>query len=216
MKKLISILSVMMVLSVVMALFPTGSAFAAKDPGTVVLIIHNITGANVNFDLVDPGGVHHQTVLPKGITEMSVAQGWHGFFAGLPCGNRSGEFNMNVGKELYFSCGKGDETAGDHINLYNLARRTSPWTCYDVFARLYNSTAPDAADTSSKSWQSIGEICQNYAPNAGDTVLFPKPWDNDDYWVVVFAQTGTDIPCCDAPDWGAAYYHCRRHHGSGA
>ena len=214
MKKFAGILSIVMLLAMMVGMLPTGTAFAAKDPGSVVLVIHNLTGGAVNFSLTDSNGVHTMTSLPKGITEMTLAVGDYSFFAGLPCGNRSGGFHMNTGKELYLSCGKGDDVAGVNINLYNFARRTSPWYCYYVYAMKQHEDAPVGADPSvdgrRNKWDEIGSICQDYAAQVGDKALFPLPdEDNDKYLKVEFFLTGEDIHHCDAPDWGPAYYQYR-------
>jgi len=131
MKKLAAFFSIVMILALMAGLLPTGSAFAKKDPGTINLNIHNRTGKLVNFELVGPDGVHKQYVLPTGLTVMSLSQGWYDYFASLPCGNRSGEFNLNVSKELYLTCGVG---AG--VDIYNFARRYTAPVC------VYEFTAP--------------------------------------------------------------------------
>ena len=124
MKKLAAFLSIVMILVLMAGLLPTGSALAKKDPGSINLVIHNRTGGKVNLDLVDPEGVHHQVTLPTGLTILPLAQGWYDYFAGLPCGDKSGNFQLNVSKELYFSCGK-----GVNIEMYNFSRHSPEPVC---------------------------------------------------------------------------------------
>ena len=201
MKRLSSILSVMMILSVLMALFPSGVALAAKDPGSVVLVIHNNTGGAVNFDLMEPnGGPHHEYKLEKGITKLTLDAGWHSYFAGMPCGDRAGSFNLNVGKELYLTCGKGTETGeGAVIKLYNFARRDADWFCNDIYA-FPNITAPETPNQS-RSWRLFGWVCQDVAPQVGDLIDLPFPLPP---YTIEFLLNGGGA--CNAPRWGPAYY----------
>ena len=116
MKKLNGILSMIMALSMLMALLPTGSVFAGKDPGTVVLEIHNATGGEITMNLVDADGTHHIFHISVGVSEITVGQGWHSYAANTGCGTRNGSFNLNAGKQVYFSCGSTD------LSIANIAQ----------------------------------------------------------------------------------------------
>ena len=105
MKKLNGIFSIVLVLSMLMALLPTGIAFAAKDPGSVVVEIHNATGGEIVMNMVNPNGSHAIFHFPVGVSEITVGVGWHAYAANTKCGLRTDNVNVNVGKEFYFSCG---------------------------------------------------------------------------------------------------------------
>ena len=116
MKKLAAFVSIMMVLALMVGFLPTGSAFAMKDPGMVVLVLHNNTGGKVTFSL---GDVSEQYTLQPGITKLTLDATWHTYYASLPCNvQEAGSINLNVGKELYFFC---KHTKG--IEMFNFSRR---------------------------------------------------------------------------------------------
>ena len=135
MKKLAAFVSIMMVLALMVGFLPTGSAFAMKDPGMVVLVLHNNTGGKVTFSL---GDVSEQYTLQPGITKLTLDATWHTYYASLPCNvQESASINLNVGKELYFFC---KHTKG--IEMYNFSRRyvapvcifpTRPYTLFTAW-----------------------------------------------------------------------------------
>ena len=107
MKKFAALFSVLMILVMVAAIMPTGSAFA-KDPGTSVLVVHNNTGASVTMVL---SGVSGMTTLDKGITFITMSAGWHTYYTNTPCKIYTGTLNMNVSRELVLTCKP--QTIGD-------------------------------------------------------------------------------------------------------
>jgi len=128
MKKLKGIFNIVMLLSVLMALLPTGIAFAGKDSGSVVVEIHNATGGMITMNIVDAKGVHQIFHFQVGVSEMTISQGSHTYAANTGCGTRNGSLNLNVGKQLYFSCG--NSTVGISNIAIGYAQAT---TCPDKY-----------------------------------------------------------------------------------
>ena len=201
MRKLSGILSIVMILAVMAALFPSGPAFAAKDPGSITLIIHNRTGKPINFDLTGPNGIHNLSTLGTGVTTLTLDQGWYSFFAGLKCGNRSGKFNLNVSKELTFVCGFAGpaETGNIGISMKNNASKHQ--YCYDVYEPFMDWITTGHTDK----WDYMGTHCQDTPAEYWDSFWNQEaaPYDNW-YSLDVFVHAGDDA--C-APDFGTGYYH---------
>ena len=198
MKKLTGIFSMIILLSLVLAAFlPTGSAFAAKDPGSSILVIHNNSGGKVNFDLQDGGGVHHTYSLPTGQTTLTLPADTYGFFAGMKCGDRSGQFNLSVSKQLYLTCANGvntmlaQKTAGRFQSLY----------CYSIFDIYIHGDHNFIK----------GTICQSSPAQYFDTIYYTVTDPSFKYYgelpAAYFDSFQVIAPSGDCmPDLGSGYY----------
>ena len=79
-------------------------AAGAGKPAQLELNIRNQTGAVVSLDLVDANGNHIYKTLEEGVFPITLTEGIYTYYASLPCGNVSGQWNINVVKTLYLSC----------------------------------------------------------------------------------------------------------------
>ena len=194
MKIIARFFSIMILLSVMLAaLLPGGTAFAAKDPGSVTVTIHNLTGQDATYTLVDPNGFPHIFQLPKGLTTITMDQGWYGYAAGLSCGNRSGKVQLNIGKQVYLSC-------GDGITLTNTSGRFNapePLYCYDIYDYYIG------LDRNNPDLQK-GTFCQKTPAMDGDWILYDMP--NVRFDIDLPAVFDEDFSAKCLPDMGAAYY----------
>jgi hypothetical protein len=102
-------LSAITILAMLFSLFPMSTALASRDNTQVTIKIKNRTGGTVRVRLTDENGKSLFFEYGPGHTNTVVFEGRFQYFAGTPCGNQSGVFNMNVTKELFFSCGAGLE-----------------------------------------------------------------------------------------------------------
>lgn len=103
------LLAIMAVLIFVLSfsLIPLSDALAKKEPIVVPITIRNQTGGRVILTLINENWGRQVFEYIPGIFEQMEFQGKYKFYASTPCGNRSGEFNLNSHKELFFSCGNG-------------------------------------------------------------------------------------------------------------
>ena len=107
-----TILIVSLLLSFVFSLLPVQSALAAGayDPGTVKLTVRNHTGGTVSLRVSNAdNGTFWFTVQADGPQQVSLPEGRYDYYASTPCGGQSGEFNLNLSKELNISCDEGLE-----------------------------------------------------------------------------------------------------------
>ena len=79
-------------------------AASAGKPAQLVLNIRNQTGAVVSVDLVDANGNHIYITLEEGVFPVTLIEGIYSYYAILPCGNVSGQWNINIVKTLFLSC----------------------------------------------------------------------------------------------------------------
>ena len=92
------------VLSVLMILFFTGAALAAK-PGTFTIDVRNTTGKPVEFNYRGEDGITHWVTLPAGVSQLTIAEGVYSYWADPPCGHVAGTFNLDAAlKVLWVSC----------------------------------------------------------------------------------------------------------------
>jgi hypothetical protein len=102
MKKLTSAVAIaIMILAMVFS-----TALAAKRSADVSVTVKNHTGGTVTFRLTGENGSYWFTVDDLSMYEISVPEGRYSYYATTPCGNESGEFNLNVHKLLKFACKK--------------------------------------------------------------------------------------------------------------
>ena len=79
-------------------------AAGAGKPAQLELNIRNQTGAVVSVDRVDANGNHIYKTLEEGVFPVTLTEGIYTYYASLPCGNVSGQWNINVVKTLFLSC----------------------------------------------------------------------------------------------------------------
>ncbi len=110
MKKITKLtLAAITILTMLFSFLPLSVAQAKKDDTKVTLKVRNRTGGEVTVMLIDENGNHIFFEYGPGLTNTHVFEGHFGYYASTPCGNQSGIFNLNVTKELFFSCGDGLE-----------------------------------------------------------------------------------------------------------
>ena len=110
MKKIIIItVAAITTLTMLFSFLPISIVLAKKDDTNVTLKVKNQTGGKVAVMLIDENGNHIFFEYGPGQTNTVVFEGHFRYYASTPCGNQSGIFNLNVTKELLFSCGNGLE-----------------------------------------------------------------------------------------------------------
>ena len=112
MKKLTTItLAAITILTMLFSFLPMSTALAKKDDTNVTLKVKNRTGGKVAVMLIDENGNRIFFEYGPGLTNTIVFEGRFRYYASTPCGNQNGVFNLNVTKELLFSCGDSLEVA---------------------------------------------------------------------------------------------------------
>ena len=183
MKKLTTItLAVIAILTMLFSFLPMSTAQAKREGTDVTLKVRNRTGGQVSLKLVDENGNPMFFVYEPGQTSTPLPEGQYTYYASTPCGNRSGIFNVNVTKELLFSCNEGLEIA----LTVPVGRGTN--YCYSVFdyeEPIFAETGINAAVAQVVvdpfPWGKIGTHCQPNTANPGDTILFYNPYYDDSY-----------------------------------
>jgi hypothetical protein len=89
------------------------TALAAKSPADVSVTVKNHTGGTVTLRLTGETGSYWFTFDDLGMYKISVPEGRYSYYANTPCGNESGDFNLNVHKFLKFAC----KNSGREITL---------------------------------------------------------------------------------------------------
>jgi hypothetical protein len=97
-------LAAMTILAMLFSLIPMSSALARRNDTQVTIKIRNRTGGTVQVRLSAENGKSLFFEVGPGQTNTVVFEGRFQYFASSPCGNQGGVFNMNVTKELFFSC----------------------------------------------------------------------------------------------------------------
>jgi hypothetical protein len=109
MKKVTTIATIaVLILAVMFSMLPTSAALAAAH-ADVTVTVKNRTGGAVTVNLRGEGGNYSFTYSEPGLYEFTVPEGKYDYYATTPCGNQSGQFNLNVNKELFLSCKDGGE-----------------------------------------------------------------------------------------------------------
>jgi hypothetical protein len=152
--------SLILIFAVLFSLAPQNAALAKKDDTVVDLKVRNRTGGIVEIKLVDENGNPSWFRYEPGQTITPLSEGIYAYYASTDCGNRSGVFNLNVTKELLFSCGNGIEVT--------LTVPTGSSFCYSVFD--YNENYV---------WGLIGTYCQPGRAQEGDWINFYNPYWGD-------------------------------------
>jgi hypothetical protein len=98
-------LSAITILAMLISIFPMSTAMASRDATQVTIKIKNQTGGTVLVRLTDENGKSLFFEYGPGHTNTVVFESRFQYYASTPCGNQSGVFNVNVTKELFFSCG---------------------------------------------------------------------------------------------------------------
>ena len=102
-------LLVLVLIATLVALLP--SAALGASPAVVSVRVRNQTGGSVHLSLSLPGGTPIFTTLEEGVTSFTTSDGLYNYYASTPCGNLSGQWNINVTKTLFLSCKTGSPTA---------------------------------------------------------------------------------------------------------
>lgn len=98
-------LLVLVLIATLVALLP--SAALGASPAVVSVRVRNQTGGSVHLSLSLPGGTPIFTTLEEGVTSFTTSDGLYNYYASTPCGNMSGQWNINMSKTLYLSCKTG-------------------------------------------------------------------------------------------------------------
>lgn len=188
MRKLTSMILVLAtLLTLLFSFLPMTVAHAQKDPNDLTLRIHNRTGGQVILNLVDTdGNVQFFSFIP-GQSNVTIPAGNFRYYASTPCGNRAGTFNLNVTKELFFSCGEGIEVT---------LQKSPNHFCHPVY---------DYWEFTGNQWANMGNHCQDFAPNEEQYIQYNVPDPAGTYYGDAwFFNSGTSA--C-APEFGPGYYY---------
>jgi hypothetical protein len=104
-------LAALTILALLFSFLPVSTALAKKDAVNVTLTVKNRTGGTVLVRLTDENGKSLFYAYEPGQTNTVLFEGHFRYYASTLCGNQSGVFNLNVTKELFFSCNAGLEMA---------------------------------------------------------------------------------------------------------
>jgi len=110
MKKIITLSTIaVVILTVLFSVLPTSTAQAATH-ADVTITVKNRTAGAVTITLSnEDSGSFTFTFDETGMYEVTVPEGKYEYYAVTPCGNESGQFNLNISKQLSFSCKDGRE-----------------------------------------------------------------------------------------------------------
>jgi hypothetical protein len=97
-------LTAITILTMLFSLLPMSSALASQNDTLVTIKIKNRTGGTVMVSLFDEHGKSLFFNYGPGQTNTVLSEGRFHYYVSTPCGNQSGVFNLNVTKELSFSC----------------------------------------------------------------------------------------------------------------
>jgi hypothetical protein len=92
-------------------LLPVSSALA-KEGGQIYLYIRNRTGGHVKLSLTDKTGKKTVFDYNDGLYKERLNEGVYTYHFITPCGSEAGKMNLNVNKQLYFSCATDAATIG--------------------------------------------------------------------------------------------------------
>jgi hypothetical protein len=99
-----------LILAVLFSMLPVSTALAKRAPDAVTITVKNHTSGKVTVTLTDENNARYTfTFEEPGMYDFSIPQGHYSYYATTPCGSESGEFNLNVHKELFLSCQDGRE-----------------------------------------------------------------------------------------------------------
>ncbi|MEI6291575.1 MAG: hypothetical protein WCP19_14200 [Chloroflexota bacterium] len=110
MKKQIFVILIVMIL--IIATMPMGSALAKRDVVFVNIQVRNLTGAPVSLIITDSLGLYsHLYIYEPGIWNLNIEQGEYAYKASTSCGMTSGFANFDRTKKLAFHCNPGAESS---------------------------------------------------------------------------------------------------------
>jgi hypothetical protein len=151
-------------------------AAGAGKPAQLELNIRNQTGAVVSLDLVDANGNHIYKTLEEGVFPITLTEGIYTYYASLPCGNVSGQWNINVVKTLYLSC----KQSVPAIGLNKVVTRATGGAVLQCFMLSWSQSVDhmefwdglnwDTSDGGSE-WVDVFNLIsdwQNWSANEGD------------------------------------------------
>ena len=187
MKKFISIsFAIISILALLFSYQPAGQALALKDKTDITIKVKNRTGRMVLISLVDESGAYTLLKYQPGVTNTVIKEGKYYYYASTSCGIKSGYFNLNVTKQLDFSCDN-----GANIALF-VPHRNFCFSVWD-YSRLPGPRF--------QVWTNYGPHCQDQPAQVGDKIRIqrdPAKWD----YVTFFDKT----PLSCIVDRGPAYY----------
>jgi hypothetical protein len=192
MKKTSVPLAFLTLLTLLFSFLPLNTVLAKKGDTSLTLTIKNRTGGPITVLLTDAEGHHFPFTFAPGVTNQDVFEGHFSYYASTPCGNRSGDLNLNVTKELFFSCGDGLEVT---LEVRPSATESVQY-CYNV----WDYPTDDFEDN----WMNYGPHCQDEPAQVGDeiqTEYSPGSWATD-----IYTNSGPDLSEC-VPDFGPGYYY---------
>ncbi len=102
-KSIFTFLPFVFILALIGVVLPF-AAVQAKNADEVNLKVKNRTGGIVSLKLINENGNPSWFTYEAGQSITPLAEGIYTYYASTPCGNQSGVFNINVTKELIFSC----------------------------------------------------------------------------------------------------------------
>jgi hypothetical protein len=89
------------------SMLPINSIAAKKDTGNVFLYVRNRTGGNVHIVLTNAAGKKTVFDYPVGMAKETLPQGPYSYYIITPCQKLTGGINLNVTKQLFFTCNQG-------------------------------------------------------------------------------------------------------------
>jgi hypothetical protein len=184
-------LALLIVLALTFAMVP--SATFAASSADVAVHVRNQTGGLVQLSMSLPGGSPTFRTLEEGVTSFTTNDGLYTYYASTPCGNMSGQWNINVAKTLYLTCKTG-----------------SPATTFTKFANRfkecdegYYSVAGDYVQFNS--WLIWGDSTMASILNDYSVVVH-TPQETADLWNIVATDGGRVTYYAGCYDGVAVYY----------
>ena len=188
MKKFLSMFfAVISILALLVSYQPASQAMALKDKTDITLKVKNRTGSQVLISLVDESGTYTLLRYQPGVSSTVIHEGKYTYYASTRCGIKSGNFNLNVTKQLDFYCQHGANIAL-YVSHHNL--------CFSLwdFSRLPGPRY--------QVWTNYGPHCQDHPAQVGDSLRIqrdPGKWD----YVTFF----DNAPLACLADKGPGYYY---------
>lgn len=112
MKKISAVtLATITILTLLFSFLPLSTALATKEVAYVTLKVTNRTGGKVMLLLINENGKRLISEYETGLTNTILSEGRFHYYVRTISGNQSGSFNLNITKDLFFSCGTSLEVA---------------------------------------------------------------------------------------------------------
>jgi hypothetical protein len=186
-------LVLLIVLALTVAMVPS-AAFAASS-ADVAVHVRNQTGGLVQLSMSLPSGSPVFRTLEEGVTSFIISDGLYTYYASTPCGNMSGQWNINVAKTLYLTCKTG-----------------SPATTFTKFANRFKecdegvySVAVAEDYVQFNSWLIWGDSTMESILHDYNVVIH-TPQQTADFWNIVATDGGRVTYYAGCYDGVATYY----------